>query len=219
MTIAAVLLAGGLGSRMAADGQGPDKPLRLLHGRTLLHHALACIAPQVDAMVLNANGDPSRYAGFGLDIVPDPIAGHPGPLAGILAGLRWAAARGHADLVSIPSDTPFLPGDLVTRLQSARATNHTPLACAASGGWTHPVIGLWPTSLADALEADLCAGIRKIDAWTAQHGVAEAHFSTDPFDPFFNVNRPAELAEAERLPIRDHAGSASRPGWKTTSPD
>jgi molybdopterin-guanine dinucleotide biosynthesis protein A len=197
--VAAVLLAGGQGSRMAVDGQGPDKPLRLLGGRTLLDHAIGRVSPQVDAMVLNANGDGLRFASWGLEVVADAVPNHPGPLAGILAGMRWAAARGFADVLSVATDTPFLPRDLVARLVAARAEAGVPMACAASGGWTHPVIGLWPVSLADALEADLRAGMRKIDVWTALHGVAHAEFATVPFDPFFNVNRPGDLAEAELL--------------------
>lgn len=197
--VAAVLLAGGQGSRMAADGKGPDKPLRLLGGKTLLDHAIARVAPQVGAMVLNANGDKLRFASWGLPVVADPLPDFPGPLAGILAGMRWAAENGFEDVLSVATDTPFLPHDLVARLDAARRENSVPLACAASGGWTHPVIGLWNVSLADVLEADLRAGIRKIDAWTARHGVAQADFAIHQFDPFFNVNRPDELAKAETL--------------------
>jgi molybdopterin-guanine dinucleotide biosynthesis protein A len=197
--VAAVLLAGGLGSRMRAGGEGIDKPLRLLAGRSLLDWAIARVAPQVAAMVLNANGDPSRFAGFGLEVVADEVGNHPGPLAGILAGMRWAGARGYADVLSVPTDTPFLPLDLVARLDAARREAGVPLACAGSGGWTHPVVGLWPVSLADALEADLRAGMRKIDAWTARHGVATAEFGIDGGDPFFNVNRLEDLVEAEAI--------------------
>ena len=196
--IAAVLLAGGQGSRMAVDGRGPDKPLRLLAGRSLLDHVIARVAPQVTALVLSANGDPGRFAAWRLDVVPDALPDHPGPLAGILAGLRWGQAHGFTDMLSVAADTPFLPNDLVSRLQAARTDASVPLACAASGGWTHPVIGLWKVALADALEADLRGGLRKIDVWTARHGVAHAEFSVIPFDPFFNVNRPDDLAEAER---------------------
>jgi molybdopterin-guanine dinucleotide biosynthesis protein A len=178
---------------------GGDKPLRMLGDRCLLDHAIARIAPQVSAMVLNANGDAGRWARFGLPVVADSLPGFPGPLAGILAGLRWAQAvhPGAADVLSVPTDTPFLPGDLVARLLAGRGAH--PLACAASGGWTHPVIGLWPVALADALEAALRGGERKIDAFTARHGVAEIDFPTDPFDPFFNVNRPDDLVAAEAL--------------------
>lgn len=198
-TVAAVLLAGGQGSRMAADGKGGDKPLRLLAGRTLLDHAITRVAPQVGGMVLNANGDARRFSAWDLDVIGDVLPDYPGPLAGVLAGLRWAAAQGFSDVLSVATDTPFLPPDLVERLVDARKMAGVPLACAASGGWSHPVIGLWPVVLADALEAGLRAGVRKIDAWTARFGVAQADFVTAPFDPFFNVNRPEDLVEAERL--------------------
>ena len=129
--------------------------------------------------------------------------GFVGPLAGVLAGMRWGAARGASDVLSVPTDTPFLPRDLVARLAAARAAAGVPLACAGSGGWAHPVIGLWPVRLADALEAAVRGGMRKIDAWTALYGVARADFEGEP-DPFFNANTPDELAEAERLqPGRD----------------
>ncbi len=205
--VAAVLLAGGLGSRMRADGSALDKPLRLLAGRTLLDHAISRVRPQVAAMVLNANGDGQAYAGFGLEIVADALPDHPGPLAGILAGMRWAAARGFADVLSVPTDTPFLPPDLVGRLDQARVAAGVALACAGSGGWSHPVVGLWPVALADALEAALRDGMRKIDRWTAQHGVATAEFEINGFDPFFNVNTPQDLVEAETLVARMSASS------------
>ncbi len=193
---AAVLLAGGLARRMG----GGDKALRPLAGRPLLDHVLDAIRPQVGPIVLNANGDPARFAAYALPVVADTMEGHPGPLAGILAGMRWAAihAPDVADIVSLPTDTPFLPPDLVARLQTARAAAGVPLACAASRGWTHPVIALWPVALADTLEAAMRAGMRKIDAWTAGIGIAHAEFSGEP-DPFFNANTQEELAEAERL--------------------
>ena len=195
MAVVAVLLAGGQGTRMG----GGDKPLRLLAGRPLLEHVMARIAPQVDGMVLNANGDAARFAAFGLPVVADPMEGYPGPLAGILAGMRWAAGQGARDVLSVPTDTPFLPPDLWVRLEAARNDAGVALACAASGGWAHPVIGLWPVRLADALEADLRAGMRKIDRWTAMHGIAQADFGTAPFDPFLNVNTPDDLAGAEEI--------------------
>lgn len=192
----AVLLAGGLARRMG----GGDKPLRRLAGRALLDHVLGRIAPQVRAVVLNANGDPARFAAWTLPVIADGVPDHPGPLAGILAGLRWTAANvpEASDVLSVPTDTPFLPADLVIRLQAARAEAGVPLACAASRGWTHPVIGLWPVALADTLEEALRGGMRKIDAWTARIGVAQADFGGDP-DPFFNANTAGDLAEAERL--------------------
>jgi molybdenum cofactor guanylyltransferase len=202
----AVLLAGGLGRRMG----GGDKPLRTLAGRPLLEYVIERIRPQVSAMVLNANGDAARFAPWGLPVVADPLPDFPGPLAGVLAGMRWAASRGAAMMLSAPTDTPFLPADLVQRLEAARAAAGVPLACAASGGRTHPVAALWLVALADELEAALRAGERKIDAWTARYGVAEAAFDDAPGDPFFNVNRPEELAEAERR-LTETAARRERP--------
>ena len=189
-----VLLAGGLARRMG----GGDKPLRLLAGRPLLDHVLGAIRPQVDALVLNANGDAARFAAYGLPVVADPLPDHPGPLVGILAGMRRAQALGMEDVLSVATDTPFLPPDLASRLDAARHAAGVPIACAASGGWTHPVIALWPAALADALEAALLAGMRKIDAWTEGQGIAHAAFAGMP-DRFFNANSPDDLAEAERL--------------------
>lgn len=197
MTPVAVLLAGGRAKRMG----GGDKPLRMLAGRTLLDHVLERVRPQVAAMCLNANGDPARFARWGLPVVTDPVPDYPGPLAGVLAGLLWARhEHPEAELVlSVPTDTPFLPRDLVARLMDARAGSGLPIACAASGGRTHPVVALWPVSLADQLAAALAGGMRKIDAWTAGFGVAEGVFEDTPFDPFLNVNRPEELEAAARF--------------------
>ncbi|MDO9707100.1 molybdenum cofactor guanylyltransferase MobA [Paracraurococcus lichenis] len=201
MTVLAVILAGGLARRMG----GGDKPLRLLAGRPLLEHVLDRLRPQVAAVILNANGDPARFADitshWGLPVVPDPLPDYPGPLAGVLAALDWAAAH-RPDLptvLSAPGDGPFLPPDLVARLEEARAAAGTPLACAASGGWTHPPIGLWPVALRAELRAALLAGERKIDRWTARFGCALAEWPTDPVDPFFNANTPEDLAAAEAL--------------------
>ncbi|WP_275668628.1 molybdenum cofactor guanylyltransferase MobA [Crenalkalicoccus roseus] len=193
----AVVLAGGLARRMG----GGDKPLRLLAGRPLLDHVLARAAPQVAAVVLNANGDPARFAAYGLPVVPDGLPDHPGPLAGVLAALDWAAAH-RPDLpwvLSLPGDCPFLPRDLAARLHEARAREGAPLACARSGGQAHPPVGLWPVALREALRAALLGGERKIDRWTARHGIAHADWPAGPCDPFFNANAPEDLAEAERL--------------------
>ncbi len=191
--VACVVLAGGLGRRMG----GGDKALRPLAGRPLLDHVIARVRPQVAALALSANGDGTRFAAWDLPVLPDTLPGHPGPLAGILAGMRWAAALGFADLLSVPTDTPFLPADLAARLDAARRAAGTPLACAASGGRRHPVVALWPVALADALEASLRGGARRIGAWMAPHGVALADYAGAP-DPFFNANTPEELAEAAR---------------------
>ncbi len=193
----AVVLAGGLARRMG----GGDKPLRVLAGRPLLGHLLERLSPQVTAVILNANGDPSRFAGYGLPVVADTLPDHPGPLAGILAALDWAAEH-RPELpwvTSAPGDSPFLPRDLVDRLHEVRQEAGVPLACARSGGQAHPPIGLWPVTLRHDLRAALTAGERKIDRWTARHGCAHADWPTEPIDPFFNANAPEDLAEAERL--------------------
>jgi molybdopterin-guanine dinucleotide biosynthesis protein A len=156
------------------------------------------MTPQVRALALNANGDPARFAAWNLPVIADTLPGNPGPLAGVLAGMRWAAAQGAVDVVSVPTDTPFLPRDLVARLEGARRAAGVPIACAATGGRTHPVAALWPVALADALEAAVIDGMRRIDRWTAAHGVAVAAFDDLPDDPFFNVNSAEELAEAEQ---------------------
>ncbi len=193
-----LLLAGGLARRMG----GGDKPLRTIAGRTILAHAVERLQPQCGGLLLNANGDPARFAEYGLPVVADSVPDFAGPLAGILAGLDWLARTrpGAEWLVSVAADTPFIPRDLVARLHRARQAANVPLACAASGGWTHPVIGLWPVALREDLRRALTVeDERKIDRWTARHGVAQVEWPATPVDPFFNANRPDDLAEAERL--------------------
>ena len=196
-----VLLAGGLARRMG----GGDKPLKTLGGVTLLDRAVARLAPQCDGLIVNANGDPARFAGLGLPVVADTVEGFAGPLAGVLAALEWMAVHRPqtAWLLSIPTDSPFLPADLVARLHAAREAAGTSLACARSGDQTHPVVGLWPVSLAgDLRHALVVEDLRKIDRWTARHGIAEAVWPTAPYDPFFNANSPEDLAEAETILAR-----------------
>lgn len=193
-----LLLAGGLARRMG----GGDKPLRTIAGRTILAHVVERLGPQCDGLLLNANGDPARFVDYGLPVVADSVPDFAGPLAGILAGLDWLAERrpGAQWLVSVAADTPFIPRDLVARLQAAREAASVPLSCAASGGWTHPVIGLWPVALREELRHALTVeDERKIDRWTARHGVVAVEWPAAPVDPFFNANRPDDLAEAERL--------------------
>ena len=189
---------------------GGDKALLLLAGRPLLAHVLARITPQVQTVALNANGDPARFASFALQVLPDMLPDFPGPLAGILAGLRWAAAQGAQDLLVVPTDTPFLPRDLLARLRTGRGT--AALACAASSGRTHPVVALWTVTLADALETALATGERRVDCWMRRQGLAEIAFPDDPTegDPFANLNAPADLAAAEaRLTARSRPSSES----------
>ena len=196
-----VVLAGGLARRMG----GGDKARLRIGGRTIIERVLARLKPQCAALILNANGDPARFADTGLAVVPDSIPDFAGPLAGILAGLDWAAkeAPDIADIVSVPGDCPFLPEDLVARLSAARSREGAPLACARSGEWRHPVVGLWPVALrGDLRQALVAEGLRKIEAWTARHGVAVADWPAVPVDPFFNINTPEDAAEAERIAAR-----------------
>ena len=198
MNIVGVLLAGGLARRMG----GGDKPLRLIAGRPLLDRVIERLRPQVSALVLNANGDPARFAGYGLPVVADSIPDFAGPLAGVLAGLDWAAAhRPDCPMVlSAATDAPFLPTDLVARMADALETEKADMACAASGGQAHPVIGLWPLRLREDLRRALAdEGVRKVDAWTAHYRLAIVPFADKPVDPFFNANRPRDLDEAARL--------------------
>ncbi len=196
ISIVAVLLAGGQARRMG----GGDKCLVQLAGRPLLTHVIARIAPQVGQVLINANGDPARFSGFGLPVAADTVEGFAGPLAGVLTGLQWTAKNvpQATQMVSIATDTPFFPTDLVSRLVAGADKAGTSLAVATSGARTHPVFGLWPVSLLNNLaEAVTNEGLRKVDIWTARHGVAEVEFDTDDGDPFFNLNRPEDIAEAE----------------------
>ncbi len=194
--IAGVVLAGGLSRRMG----GGDKALRLLAGKPMLGHVLDRAARQVGALVLNANGDSSRFAEFGLPCVADSVPGFAGPLAGVLAGLDWAATHvPEAQFVaSFPADAPFLPRDMVRRLYDAR--DGAAIAIASSGGRTHPVCGLWPVALRDDLRRALTVeDIRKVETWIARHKSVAVDFAVDPIDPFFNANAPDDLARAEAL--------------------
>lgn len=196
--ILAVILAGGLARRMG----GGDKSLQSLAGRPILQHILDRLAPQVHGVILNANGDPARFAEFGLPVVGDAVEGFVGPLAGVLAGLAWARQNRPdvADVVTVPGDGPFLPRDLVARLARARDADGADLACAVSRGQPYPVIGLWPVRLFDDLrQAVVDEDIRKVDRWTARHRLVQVDFPVQTVDPFFNANTPEELAEAERL--------------------
>ena len=188
---------------------GGDKCLRTLGGKPMLAGIAARAAKQVGPLVLNANGDPARFEAFGLPIAPDVIEGYAGPLAGILTGLDWTA-RNAADcewLVSFATDAPFMPTDLAPRLLRAAKEKGAEMACASSGGRTHPVFGLWPVRLRDALAAAMQdEGMRKIDAWTARFDLVEVPFAVEEVDPFFNANRPEDLAEAERIMARLGAG-------------
>lgn len=200
--IAGVLLAGGKSSRLG----GGDKSLRVVGGRPMLVHAADRLAPQVETLALNANDDPQRFAAFGLPVIADTFAGHPGPLAGILAGMEWAASvptRTH--VVSVACDTPFFPRDLVSRLAATAAGRPELIAIAASAGRRHPVFGLWPLSLRPALRRFLENGATyRVSTFIGQHDFAVADFplltlGQETLDPFFNVNTPDDMAIAVRL--------------------
>lgn len=196
-----LILAGGLARRMG----GGDKGLIAVGGETILDRALSRMKPQCARMIINANGDPSRFAFTGLPVVADDIPDFAGPLAGILAGLDWAAAnQPDADyVVSAPGDCPFLPRDLVERLESARVKEGKPLACAKSGDWRHPVVGLWQVALrADLRHALMEESLHKIEIWTARYGVAIAEWPDQPVDPFFNVNTPEDATRANEIAAR-----------------
>jgi molybdopterin-guanine dinucleotide biosynthesis protein A len=181
---------------------GGDKALIALGGRTILSRVLDTLRPQTTGLALNANGDPSRFAPFGLPVIPDDMEDFAGPLAGILAGLdHLAKASPQTEwMLSVPGDCPFLPRDLVSRLHEARIAESKPLACAQSGDWRHPVVGLWPLRLRGDLRKALRGeNLRKIEVWTARHGVAIARWADTPVDPFFNVNTPEDRAKAEEI--------------------
>jgi molybdenum cofactor guanylyltransferase len=193
-----LVLAGGLARRMG----GGDKARIKVGGMSILQRVLACLTPQCSRVIINANGDPARFADTGLPVVADSVPDFAGPLAGILAGLDWAAANAPAVewLVSVPGDCPFLPKNLVARLHDTRASSNVPLACARSGEWRHPVVGLWPVALRENLRHALVdENLHKIELWTARHGIAIAEWPTTPIDPFFNVNTPKDAAQAEAI--------------------
>jgi molybdopterin-guanine dinucleotide biosynthesis protein A len=196
--IVGILLAGGQSRRMG----GGDKCLRLLGDQTILEHVINRIRPQVGPLILNANGDPDRFRSYGLPVVTDVVDGFAGPLAGILTGLRWMEINApHCDwMLSVPTDTPFVPLDLATSLRREILARGAHLACAGSRGRAHPVVGMWPVALVDELEQALVVeGIRKIDRWTARYHLVDVAFDDAGVDPFFNVNRPENLVTAENL--------------------
>lgn len=205
--LAGIVLAGGLARRL-----GGGKAFRLLGGRPLLAYAIARARPQVAALALSANGDLAPFQQFGLPILTDSIPGFVGPLAGILAGMDWATDLGYETVASIACDAPFFPSDLVARLAAARDAGGADIVCATSGGRKHPVFALWPVGLRDDLRRAMRQeGERKVAAWAARHHLVTVPFPDAPFDPFFNINTPDDLACAETLlaapPSSDNDGA------------
>ena len=195
-----VILAGGLARRMG----GGDKGNLVLGGESLLSRVQARLEPQVGAIALNANGDPDRFLGIGLPVIQDSIDGFAGPLAGVLAGLDWAATKGADSIVTAAADTPFFPCDLVPRLQVASEGQVHPMVLSATQDasgktYRHPTFGLWPVALRDDLRDALSHGLRKVVLWTDRHGGRQVLFETGKIDPFFNVNTPEDLASAEAM--------------------
>ncbi len=190
-----VILAGGQATRMG----GGDKGLLRLGAKPILTHVIDRLLPQVEGLALNANGDPERFATYDLPVLPDSISDYPGPLAGVLAGLDWAASQGASHIVTAAADTPFFPADLVPRLLLAAETEGKPIALARTENGRHPTFGLWPVNLRNDLKTALQDGVRKVVQWTDSHGTAMADFPILGFDPFFNVNTPEDLMEAQRL--------------------
>jgi molybdopterin-guanine dinucleotide biosynthesis protein A len=187
-----VILAGGRASRL---GGGDKGLLPLDDGKTVLGSILHRLGTR--RIAINANGDPARFARFGLPVLPDPIEGQPGPLTGVLAAMKWAETD---YVVTVPSDAPFLPRDLIEQLAAARDAAGTDIAVAASGGRVHPVAALWPARLGPALSRAIVEeGLRKVERWIARYSAVEVVFPSDPVDPFFNINRPEDLAEAADL--------------------
>ncbi|HEC90385.1 MAG TPA: molybdenum cofactor guanylyltransferase MobA [Alphaproteobacteria bacterium] len=194
--VAGVILAGGKSLRMG----GGDKSLVMLGDKPLIAHVIERVRPQVADLIINAGGNAERFGDFGLDVLADTIGGRVGPLAGVLTGLEWLAKNQPTAgwLLSVPADTPFLPPDLVRRLTDALIDGKADMACAKSLDRSHPVISIWPSTMAgDLRRAIVDEGVRKVRAWTARYRIAHVEFNAAPVDPFFNVNRPEDLAAAE----------------------
>jgi len=183
--IAGIVLAGGQSRRMG----GGDKGLLDLGGRPVIAHVIDRLGC---ARAISANGDPGRFAAFGLPVLPDSVPGWPGPLAGVLAGMDWAAGQGFPCIVTAAADTPFFPRDLAARL----AGRDAPVVLATSGGDEHPAFAVWDVALRDDLRAALESGTRRMRDWMDAHGAVRVEFAGD--DPFFNINTPAELDAARR---------------------
>ncbi len=204
--VTGLVLAGGRSRRMFGEPGQSDKALLDLGGKSMIAHVVEALAPQAARVILSANGDPERFSQFGLPVVADTVPGHAGPLAGLLAAMAWVAHHAPETryLASAPADAPFLPADLVARLFAAVADKPNAVALAASQDTVHHVVGLWPLSLADDIEAALRSGRRQVSAFAGRHDAVIVAFDVETrggrrVDPFLNANTPAELDEARAL--------------------
>lgn len=202
-TTVGVILAGGLSTRM----QGPEKTLMPLGGRPMISHINERFSKQVSPVIINANGDPSRFAFLDLPVQPDTVEGFAGPLAGVLAGMQWASnnAPEATHVLTVAGDTPFFPADLAEKLKDGAAAQSSNTVCLAySDGNRHPTFGCWPVALQGELEAFLLAGDRKVMLFAQRHNLQKVDFplemrDKETFDPFFNVNTPDEFKQAENM--------------------
>ncbi len=190
--IAGCIIAGGASRRM-----GEDKAVLEFGGMPLVFHAIERLKPQVTSLIINAHDDSADFSAYGLPVVRDPAGDRQGPLAGILAAMRWAEKNDIAWIATVAVDTPFFPRDLVSRL--AEAAQGKELACASSAGLLHPVFGLWKAALAQELQREIENGLRSARQWVALHDAGIAEWPTEPYDPFFNINNPADREAALRI--------------------
>ena len=197
-SVVGILLAGGKSSRMG----GGDKCLKKLGDKTILEHVISRSLPQVEALILNVNSQCGKYSSYGLPIVSDVVSGYCGPLAGILTGMEWVKKNfpNCRWLASFPTDAPFFPKNLVKKLFLAVEQKKASLSYAYSGGRNHPVFGLWPVELEQDLRQSIIEEkVRKIEFWTSKLVTSRAEFTSEPFDPFFNINNPEQFKKAKRM--------------------
>lgn len=202
-SVAGIILAGGMSRRMG----GGDKTQLNVGGKTLIAHALERLQTQTRRIAINSNGDPEPFARFSLPVIKDSIEGRAGPLAGVLAGMNWAAEQGCKAVVSVAGDTPFFPQDLTNRLVEAAQISDVPIMIAASRNSDnelvrHPTFGLWPVDLRENLMKALAGGVRKVVAWADKHGIESVEFERGSVDPFFNINTREDLEFARELLAR-----------------
>jgi len=195
--IVGVILAGGLARRMG----GGDKSMLKLGGRRILDYVIESAQNQLDTVIINANGDPDRFAEFNLPVQADIVPDFAGPLAGVVSAMAWVTQNqpNATHIITLAADTPFFPADYVTRMLELMQLKHQRLACASYQGRTQPVFGLWPVDLFDDLYKALVEDdMRKVDRFTTPYGVADVPFDELISNPFFNVNKPEDIDLGEQ---------------------